>query len=119
MSNSYQAIDVNYRGDDRQPLQITFREHSPEYMEAFRRYAELPDNDNLCRLMSFSKTQRVHCPKCGARMTDGQCWLGCYNEEALAGQREIDAAICAQYDQERTIGNYTADEVADMRHPDW
>jgi hypothetical protein len=86
-------------------------------MAAFRRYAEIPNNDNLRRLLSFSQTQRVHCPRCNARMTDGNCWQGCFNEAALASQREVDAAICAQYDQERTSGNYTEDEVADMRHP--
>jgi hypothetical protein len=118
MINSYQEIDLTYRGhDDRQPPQDTFRAKSPEYMAAFRRYAEMPNNDNLCRLMSFSKTQRVHCPRCKARMTDGQCWQGCFNKAALESQRQVNAAICAQYDHEPTCGNYTEDEVADMRHP--
>jgi hypothetical protein len=88
-------------------------------MVAFNRYADDPTKENLARLMSFSKTQKTHCPKCGARMTNGQCWLGCFNEAALASQREVDAAICAQYDREPTCGNYTEDEVADMRHPTW
>jgi hypothetical protein len=119
-------IDTTYRGhEDRQQPQAPFIAKSPEYMAAFYRYSDAPTRENLLRMMSFSKTQRVHCPRCKARMTDGQCWLGCFNEAALASQREVDAAIIAayepqsQYDVERTSGNYTEDEVADMRHPTW
>jgi hypothetical protein len=111
-------IDTTYRGhEDRQQPQAPFIAKSPEYMAAFKRYSENNTRENLYRLMSFNHSSRVHCPKCGCRMTDGQCWQGCYNEAALSNQREVNAAICAQYDQERTSGNYTEDEVADMRHP--
>jgi len=112
-------MSSDYRGhEDRQPPQEPFRTHSEEYMVAFYRYSELPNNDNLCRLLSFSKTQKVHCPRCKARMTDGQCWQGCYNEAALASQRQVDEAICAQYDHERASGNFRREEADYYAHPD-
>ena len=92
-------IDVSYRGDDRQPQQEPFSAKSPEYMAAFYRYSNAPTKENLARLMSFSKTQKVNCPKCGCRMTNGQCWQGCFNEAALESQRQVNAAIRAAYDK--------------------
>lgn len=91
---------MTYRGhDERQPQQPVFQAKSPEYMAAFERYSADASADNLARLMSFSKTQRVHCPRCNARMEDGQCWQGCFNEAAQESQRQVNAAICAQYDK--------------------
>lgn len=124
-------MDTAYQGhDDRQPQQEQFRAKSPEYMTAFWRYSEDPTKDNLARLMSFSKTQKVHCPRCNARMTDGQCWQGCFNESAIESQRQVNAAIRAAYEKQRDFAEFVArcDEESagckadekmaqDMRHP--
>ena len=68
----------------------------------------------------------THCPCCGARLHEGKCWYGCLNPDAAANAAAIGAAIIAAYrpkpqvyDDEPACGNYTEDEVADMRHPTW
>ena len=133
--------------DDRQPPQDAFRAKSPEYMEAFYRYSDATTKENLARLMSFNKTledamrdseeRRVAYEQQETRRdrTPGTFSFGRYCEccEDMTLPLKNICAVCGhvypavngtyprephtQYDHERACGNYTDDEVADMRHP--